>query len=182
MDFSEAHKCTGPDPVFSPNGRYVATAVDFRLVIRDVESLQILQLYSCLDKVEEVIWSCDSAYLLCGLYKRGIVQVWSVDDHTWTCKIDEGPAGVAHARWAPSGRRDGFSSVRKPGRPAVESHPARRHVITVADFKLRLSVWSLVDRSCVQYPSPKVTEAGKGIAFTEDGRFMALAEVRTCGT
>lgn len=44
-------------------------------MIRDVESLQIIQLYSNLDKVETLEWSPDSAYVLCGLYKRGIAQV-----------------------------------------------------------------------------------------------------------
>jgi hypothetical protein len=41
-------------------------------------------------------------YVLCGLYSRGIVQVWSVDDPEWACKIDEGPAGIKHCRYADS--------------------------------------------------------------------------------
>lgn len=48
--------------------------VEYRLVIRDVESLQILQLYSCVDKVDRIDWSSDSNYVLCGLFKRGVVQ------------------------------------------------------------------------------------------------------------
>lgn len=41
-------------------------------------------------------------YVLCGLYSRGIVQVWSVEDPEWACKIDEGPAGIKHCRCADS--------------------------------------------------------------------------------
>ena len=52
-------------------------------------------------------------------------QVWSVSDTEWHCKIDEGPVGLAHARWSPDGR----------------------HVLAAADFNLRITIWSLLDRS-----------------------------------
>lgn len=41
MDFTEAYKQTGPC-CFSPNARYVAVAVDYRLVIRDTLSFKVL--------------------------------------------------------------------------------------------------------------------------------------------
>lgn len=37
-------------------------------------------------------------YVLCGLYDRGAVQAWSVDDPEWACKIDENPAGIKACR------------------------------------------------------------------------------------
>lgn len=40
MDFSEAYRCTLP-PAFSPDGAYVAAAVEYRLVIREVETLKV---------------------------------------------------------------------------------------------------------------------------------------------
>lgn len=40
MEFTDAHKQTGPC-CFSPNARFVAVAVDYRLVIRDVLSLKV---------------------------------------------------------------------------------------------------------------------------------------------
>lgn len=60
--------------------------------------MQVVQLYSCLDKIQHIEWSFDSQYVLCGLFKRGIAQVWSVQEPDWTCKIDEGPAGIAFVR------------------------------------------------------------------------------------
>jgi hypothetical protein len=99
------YRCNGPPPVFSPNGRYLATAVDFRLVVRDVDTLNVVHLFSCLDKIQHIEWAADSDYLLCGLYRRAMVQAWSVQQPDWTCKIDEGPAGIAHARWTPDGRQ-----------------------------------------------------------------------------
>lgn len=41
MEFTEAYKQTGPC-AFSPNSRFIAVAVDYRLVIRDLLSLKVL--------------------------------------------------------------------------------------------------------------------------------------------
>lgn len=40
MDFSETYKHSGPC-AWSPDGKMLATAVDFRLVVRDADSLQV---------------------------------------------------------------------------------------------------------------------------------------------
>lgn len=52
-----------------------ATCVQYRLVVRDVSTLQILQLYTCLDQISHMDWSSDSLFILCAMYKRGLVQV-----------------------------------------------------------------------------------------------------------
>jgi hypothetical protein len=114
MDFSEtfAHsnaklcKC-------SPNGKYLATPLKYRLVIRDSETLQIVQLFCCIDLIDIVEWSEDSKYILCGLLKRACTQIWSIDQPEWICKIDEGATGLSNVMWAISGR----------------------HILTVADFQ-----------------------------------------------
>lgn len=49
--------------------------MQYRLIIRDVNTLQILQLYTCLDQIQYIEWSSDSLFILCAMYKRGIVQV-----------------------------------------------------------------------------------------------------------
>ncbi|KAJ7004390.1 hypothetical protein NC653_009305 [Populus alba x Populus x berolinensis] len=116
MEFTEAYKQTGPC-CFSPNSRYIAVAVDYRLVIRDTLSFKVVQLFSCLDKISHVEWANDSEYILCGLYKRPMIQAWSLTQPEWTCKIDEGPAGIAYARWSPDSR----------------------HILTTSDFQLRLT-------------------------------------------
>ena len=109
--------------MFSPDGRHVATAVDHRLVVRDAETLAVVSMSNCVDTIQHVAWSRDNDHVMAACYKRGVVQLFSVSDDGWTCKIDEGPAGCAHARWSPSGAQ----------------------VVTVADFGVRLSVWSLLD-------------------------------------
>ena len=58
--------------------------------------------------------------------KRSLVFVKSLHDPEWNCKIDEGIAGLVHARWG---------------------GPNNQHIITISDFKVRLTVWNLTDRS-----------------------------------
>ncbi|XP_059461014.1 uncharacterized protein LOC132190135 isoform X1 [Corylus avellana] len=155
MEFTEAYKQTGPC-CFSPNARYIAVAVDYRLVIRDTLSFKVVQLFSCLDKISYIEWALDSEYILCGLYKRPMIQAWSLTQPEWTCKIDEGPAGIAYARWSPDGR----------------------HILTTSDFQLRLTVWSLVNTACVHVQWPK--HPSKGVSFTQDGKFAAICTRRDC--
>lgn len=143
--------------MFSPDGRHVATAVDHRLVVRDAETLAVVSMSNCVDTIQHVAWSRDNDHVMAACYKRGVVQLFSVSDDGWTCKIDEGPAGCAHARWSPSGAQ----------------------VVTVADFGVRLSVWSLLDSSCIYVKAPKF-EDGRGLDFSPDGRFLAMAERKGC--
>ncbi|KAK8489787.1 hypothetical protein V6N11_046854 [Hibiscus sabdariffa] len=155
MEFTEAYKHTGPC-CFSPNARYIAAAVDYRLVIRDTLSFKVVQLFSCLDKISYIEWALDSEYILCGLHKRPMIQAWSLTQPEWTCKIDEGPAGIAYARWSPDSR----------------------HILTTSEFQLRLTVWSLVNTACVHVQWPK--HASKGVSFTKDGKFAAICTRRDC--
>ena len=41
QDFSESFAFSGPLPSFSPDGRLIAAAAEYRLVIRDADSLQV---------------------------------------------------------------------------------------------------------------------------------------------
>eukprot|EP00967_Tisochrysis_lutea_P039461 scaffold47291_cov20-Tisochrysis_lutea.AAC.1 len=103
-------KCQAPhqqQPMHSSSGMVPKLAV---------ETLRVVQLYACLDRIDRLEWADNSLYVLCGLYARSIIQarvprsgacrtplVWAVDQPDWTCKIDEGPAGIARTLWAPDG-------------------------------------------------------------------------------
>ena len=83
--------------------------------------------------------------------------VKSIDDPEWNCKIDEGIAGLANARWVPDSRQ----------------------IITVSDFNLRMTIWGLTEDKTVSYiKNPKYHD--KGCSFTSNGKFMALAERDSC--
>ena len=71
--FSEPH--AAKIARFSPSGSYVATAEGFRLILRDVDTLEIVQLYTNIDTIEDLQWSCDSEFVLCAVQKRGAAQV-----------------------------------------------------------------------------------------------------------
>jgi len=154
MNFSESFKQSGQLCKFSPDGCYVANAAQYRLVVRDVRSLQIKALFTCLDNISYIEWSSDSQYILCGLFKRGLIQVWSLEHTEWTCKIDHGSMGLVAARWAPDGR----------------------HILSTSEFKLRITVWSLINKAVSYIKFPK--HSNKGIEFSKDGQHMALLERR----
>lgn len=110
IQFSDSLEESG-DAHFSPDGRLVATATAFRLFVRDVHTLQLTQLYSCADAIERVEWSCDSKYVLCGIFRRGLVQVWSIDNAEWHCKIDEGPGNKVSHSLSPSLRKKAYTDL-----------------------------------------------------------------------
>ncbi|XP_056102777.1 WD repeat-containing protein WRAP73 [Rhinichthys klamathensis goyatoka] len=156
MNFSEVFKQSNQLCKVSPDGKYLATCVQYRLVVRDINTLQIVHLYTCLDQVMHMEWSSDSLFILCAMYKRGLVQVWSLEQPDWHCKIDEGSIGLVSSRWSPDGR----------------------HILNTTEFNLRVTVWSLCTKSVSYIKYPKACQ--KGMDFTADGRYMALAERREC--
>ncbi|KAJ4457612.1 putative WD-repeat protein [Paratrimastix pyriformis] len=153
MDFSDAWPGT---PKFSPDGIYCAASNGLRVTIRKLATLEEIRSFTCLDKIETLDWSPDSQYILCGLFRRGIVQVWSIDSPDWWCKIDPGPSGCSRAMWSPDSR----------------------HIITGSEFQIRLTVWSLVSKSISYLKYPKLN--AKGLAFHSDGRYAAHLERRNC--
>ena len=56
--------------------------------------------------------------------------------------------------------------------------PDSRQIITISDFQLRLTIWSLVDETVSYIKNPKHHD--KGLSFTSNGKFMALAERNDC--
>uniref|UniRef100_A0A8C7XTP8 WD repeat containing, antisense to TP73 n=1 Tax=Oryzias sinensis TaxID=183150 RepID=A0A8C7XTP8_9TELE len=156
MNFSEVFKQSNQLCKVSPDGKYLATCVQYRLVIRDVNTLQILNLYTCLDQISHMEWSSDSLFILCAMYKRGLVQVWSLEQPDWHCKIDEGSIGLVSSRWSPDGR----------------------HILNTTEFHLRITVWSLCTKAVSYIKYPKACQ--KGLDFSRDGCYMALAERRDC--
>ena len=58
--------------------------------------------------------------------------------------------------------------------------PDSRHILTTSDFQLRMTLWSLVNKSISYIKYPKLTPMQGGIDFTGDGKYMVLAERRDC--
>eukprot|EP00931_Biecheleriopsis_adriatica_P083334 TRINITY_DN56917_c0_g1_i1.p1 TRINITY_DN56917_c0_g1~~TRINITY_DN56917_c0_g1_i1.p1 ORF type:complete len:439 (-),score=67.50 TRINITY_DN56917_c0_g1_i1:122-1438(-) len=140
---------------WSPDGKYLAAASQNRVLVREPETLKLVQVYICMDKVERIEWSPDSEFFFTQIARQGVVQIWSLRDHEWNCRIDEGLAGVSAARWGPTSR----------------------HLLVAADFRLYLSVWTLQESgSAVQIRHPKF--ADRGHSFSRDGAWLAV--LRRC--
>lgn len=90
------------------------------------------------------------------LFSSFLSQIWSIDQPEWNCKIDEGSSRLVAAYWSSDSR----------------------HVLTMSDFHVRLTLWSLVNKSVSYIKYPKLTHGG--LEFSPDGRYMALAERRDC--
>lgn len=142
---------------WSPCGRFLAVATGSRLVVRERRTLQVAQQFAAMDAIQAIAWSSDSQLVSAALLKRAAVQVWSVRDPSWTCRINEGVAGLVAVNWAPDAR----------------------HLLCVSDFQLHATVWSLADASArAVLRSPKL--AADGLAFSPDGEFLAVAERHDC--
>lgn len=153
VDFSDKAVYTGPLPCFSPDGTHVALAQDYRLVVREVESMAVVGLFTCLDRVDALAWSPCGELLLATMFGRGTAQVFSLSDPGWSASITEGLAGICAARWCPNGRQ----------------------VLLISDFGIKTTVWSLTDQESRHLSAPKHPNAG--LAFSPDGATLAVLEV-----
>lgn len=133
MNFSDLFKQTTQLCEFSPDGKSLANVVQFRLIVREMNSLEIKNIFTCLDTINYIEWSPDSEFIMCSLSKRNLVQVFSIENPEWKCKIDEGSAGLLKCNWSPDSR----------------------HILTTADFHLRITVWSLMNKSVSYMKHPK---------------------------
>lgn len=70
---------------------YLAIDIDIiyigsRVLVRNTATLSSTNIYQCVDKIDKIEFSPDSAYILCALFSRGAIQVFSLDDNEWNCK------------------------------------------------------------------------------------------------
>eukprot|EP00056_Hartaetosiga_gracilis_P001552 m.45748 g.45748 ORF g.45748 m.45748 type:complete len:443 (-) comp10690_c0_seq3:103-1431(-) len=155
MEFSKVVACdSARPPLFSPCGNYLAIGLKNKLIIRRVDDLSKTREQQCKDAVEYIEWSSDSLYIITANFRRGLVEVWAMEDPEWSCRMDESAAGLDSVRWAPDGR----------------------HVISTAEFQLRITVWSLVSHRVFFFKFPK--HSGRGLSFSNDGKYMAVLECK----
>jgi WD40 repeat protein len=159
MNFTELFQVTSRQCSFSPDSQYLASVNQYRLIIRSSTTLEIINLFACIDTIESIEWSYDSRLILAGLIKRNAVQIFSLDNPEWKCKIDEGSAGLCHVHWAPDSR----------------------HILTTAQFHLRITVWSLTSKNVSYIKYPKKLSP-KSYVFSLLKPYMAVVERRNDST
>jgi WD40 repeat protein len=141
---------------FSPNSEWLAVVKGLVLTIYDISQLNVVATFAVQDQVSVLEWSPDSQFILCAQAKRGILHAFSIHDAQWTAKINLGASGLTGAAWAPDSRQ----------------------VLVTTEFQLSLSIWSLVNKSVAHIKNPKF--ADRGLSFSSEGKFMALAERHEC--
>jgi WD40 repeat protein len=121
MNFSDSIPQSNGIVNYSPNGNLIAISKNFEVKIFDTDGLRPLQNFIFVDIVSQIVWSPDNQLLLVLISKRNLVYVRNVYDPEWSCKIDEGMAGLLSAIWTPDSR----------------------FILTVSEFKLRMTIWDL---------------------------------------
>lgn len=150
ITFSNTIKCSG-NAAYSPNDKYFAVTRSLDLLIYETATLKQVNKFSFCDYIEKIQWSNDSNLILIGLFKRGIVEVKQIKKPEWICRLDDGLIGISSAIFSPDSR----------------------NVITVSENNIKMTIWSLSNKTTSYIPFPKFSK--KGIAFTSNGNFMALA-------
>lgn len=162
---ADTHLLQGGTAKFSSSGSLIAAVAGSKIALyRNTSPVERIHIFACIDKIEYFDFSPDESFLLCALYARNCVQVFSTTDFNWKCRINEGPAGMISASWVPDSQS----------------------LITESDFGIQLSVWSLVDnsQSVITFPKPvtKMHSAmatfnrtnSSTIAFSDNRRFLAV--------
>lgn len=97
------HHSEGKLCKYSPNEQYICNKMKHRLIIRDSETLQLIQLYNFLEEIHDVIWSNNSELILCILLKKEpTIQIWKIKDNKWHYKIYlPSIIGINKVIWSP---------------------------------------------------------------------------------
>ena len=137
---------------FSPNSTFLSIVKNTSLIIYSTSTLLITHKFSFPNQITQISWSPDSTLILISFFKNGLCEIRSVTNPNWICSINQSQSGIIFSRWTPDSRK----------------------IIITNDFNVRLSIWSLIDKSTVYINGPKSEK--KGISFSSNGYFMALAE------
>lgn len=156
MNFTVPYKQSSNLCRFSPDLKYVATAVDNIIVIRNAETLQVSREFKHSTSIQCIEWSPNSSLILAANLIKGDIMIRGIYDPTWKKLIKEGPAGLLNVKW----NLDGKS------------------IMCFSDFELRITIWSLITNNGYYIQDPKYHN--KGFCFREDPPWFILAERREC--
>ena len=78
--YNYADSVLGSSSLISPSNAYLAISSGSRLTIRDVKTSEVLHIFSCIDRVEKAEFSPDSQFILCAMFSRNAVQIFSMID------------------------------------------------------------------------------------------------------
>jgi len=157
MNFSEPIKIQNGQMKWSECGHLLASACGLRLTVWDAANLDVLQVFTTKEIIEFVEFSPDSNFILAANYKLGEVQLFSLDaEAEWIAKISEGLGGLSRVEWSADSK----------------------HVVTVTEFNVKISFWSLTNKSVSYIRNPKVL--GRCVHYNKDASYGLVVERQGC--
>ena len=145
--------------VVSSCGRMMVTSAPPRISVWSCQSSKLLAVFPApeLAQVDRVEVSPDSELVLAAGYKAGLVLLFSLTDPEWRGRLECGLAGVVGVTWAGDSR----------------------HVITMGDLGVLLTVWSLQTTTVQYVNNPAVWSTSPGVRlYSRDRTYSALVERR----
>ena len=123
---------------FSPNSTFLSIAKNTSLIIYSTSTLLITHKFAFPNQITQIEWSPDSTLILISFFKNGLCEIRSVTNPNWICSINQSQSGIIYSRWTPDSRK----------------------IIITNDFNVRLSIWSLIDKSTIYINGPKCEKKG----------------------
>ncbi|CAL7943552.1 unnamed protein product [Xylocopa violacea] len=118
---------------FSKDGKFVAIAYQTNLTIKNNKRLNTIHSFVFPDIIEYLEWSRNSEYILCANIRKAIIQVYSIYYPEWKYKLVEGSAGLESVSWSPDSK----------------------YFLTLSDFNIQISVWSLENQNVIHIQNVK---------------------------
>ncbi|XP_076167676.1 WD repeat-containing protein WRAP73 [Ptiloglossa arizonensis] len=135
---------------FSADGRFLAIAYQTNLIIKSSKTFTTIHSFIFTDIIEFIEWSRNSEYILCANIKKAIIQVFSIHYPEWKYKLIEGSAGLESVNWSPDSR----------------------HILTLSDFNIQISVWSLENRNVTHIQNVK--SSFHKLQYSSNGNELAV--------
>ncbi|XP_023289539.1 WD repeat-containing protein WRAP73 isoform X2 [Orussus abietinus] len=137
---------------FSKDGSYLASAFQVNLMIKNTGTFDVFQSFVFADVIEYIEWSPDNEYVLCANFKKAVIQIFSILYPEWKCKLIEGSIGLERVLWAPDSK----------------------HFLSLSDFNIQLSIWSLEDKEVRHIQNLKSSvKKQTNLQFSPDGNHLA---------
>lgn len=118
---------------FSKDGTFFAIAYQSNLIIKSNKKFDTIHSFIFPDIIEYLEWSRNSEYILCANIKKAIIQVYSIHYPEWKYKLIEGSAGLESVNWSPDSK----------------------YILTLSDFNIQISIWSLENQSVIHIQNVK---------------------------
>ena len=136
------------------NSSYCVQTEATRVCVVDTQTLSPVTSFLTGDTASSIEWSRDSVLLLITIASKHRALAFSLSDASFTAKVDESLCALHSAHFSPNGG----------------------HIITVTDFHVRMTLWSLSDASVTYIKCPKPLRSERAAVFNRRGNMFASVQ------